>query len=504
MEVGNVLLLLSLISSFISTTMFFIALKKKNSKYAETAEIALYFSLSSCFASLLILIYYFLTDNFLIEYVYSHSHKTMNVLYKISAVWAGKEGSLLIWSFFSLLIASLFVSYGKKDLEWLKASTVLTGIASYILLITFLESPFHVFSFKPSDGFGLNPILRTFEMILHPPIIFLAYALAAVPFSMHISNLNAERFAKMTFLLLSLGIFLGGFWAYKTLGWGGFWAWDPVENSSLLPWLSILAYLHSKKARSFFAYLTFVFVILATYITRSGIVQSPHAFVGAGGELFLLLIVAATVLAYRNLKTNFDGFCYTSQIFLAMIVVLLMGIFSSIFYNVSVNYYYFTFLPLFALSVILILLKARRAILIHLGAILIFAGAISVWGFEKSYDLTLNPSAKVSDIELRFSSLNFSEDDEKFVVRSKIESNLAVFEPEIHFYRKPEKVVQTVNIVSTPLFDYYLVMEQFSNEFVKVKFSIIPLISLVWLGCFFIVLGVVFRLLKNRGYKFII
>ncbi len=499
MDPGFALLVLSLLSSAAASLLFLSAYRRRDSRHAEIAENALYLSLTLCFASLLLLAYYFLTDNFSVEYVWKNSHRAMASVYKLSATWAGREGSLLLWCLFSLLVASIFTSHGEKDARKLKASAILSAISAYLLLICALTAnPFEPFGFAPQDGVGLNPLLRTPEMILHPPIVFLAYALAAVPLAMHVSGMtNADRWMRATFVFLTLGILIGGWWAYRTLGWGGFWGWDPVENASLLPWLAAAAYFHSRE-KSFFASLTFALVVVAAFVTRSGIIESVHAFAGRGGEFYLLLIAAT--LAVARPKPDLNGTCSAPSIFVAAIAVVAMGTFANVFFSVERTYYLVTFVPAFALAVAMIIYRlrsVRRKLIIHAGVLLLFLGATSVWFFEKSYDLELSPHAEAAGFSFELLNVTVSEDAEKFTVTAKVASDLGVLEPKMKVYKieRRERTVSSVEIVSTPLFDYYFAIESFGEDFssAKAKFFVVPLISFVWLGSAAITVGAILR-----------
>ncbi len=498
MEIGGISLLLSLITSLLSAITFFHSIRRRDARTAEIAEILLYASLSFCLISFLVLTYYFLTDNFTIFYVYANSHKPMPLAYKFSAVWAGREGSLLLWSLFTLIAAAIYISSGSKDERKLKASLILASISSYILAINyFLSNPFVLLPFTPSDGVGLNPLLRTLEMMMHPPVVFLGYALAALPYALHLAGLQGEakRWARLAWLFLSLGIILGGWWAYKTLGWGGFWGWDPVENASLLPWLALTAYFHSSgKLRDAFAYLSFVLVIFAAFITRSGIIQSVHTFGESHSGWFYLIFMIAAMAAFYRLK-NSEGvktwYYYVPFLLAAAIVAVFLGTVTNVVVSVDRMYYLVTFVPVYGLIAALIVYNVKKfrsvRLILHLGVVLLFVGSTSVWFFEKSYELHLDPSDEAAGMKFTLLDVNFEEDAEKFTVVSKVKvDDLGIVTPKMYIYKieREEKSISSVELISYPWMDYYIAVRSFSRDFTSavVDFYIVPLISLVWIG----------------------
>ncbi|MEW6525157.1 MAG: cytochrome c biogenesis protein CcsA [Spirochaetota bacterium] len=276
----------------------------------------------------------FVLNTFQFLYVYQHSSVDLPFMYRIAAVWAGQEGSFLLWTFFVMIAVVLALRYEK---QYTQSFLTLAGLVTLVFIIHCLHNnPFaYVWDTSknvlpgaiPQDGLGLNPLLQDFWMVIHPPVLFAGYALATVPFVYAIiallyndySLLTAGyRWVVATVLTLGAGIFLGGYWAYKVLGWGGYWGWDPVENASLIPWLTGLALMHGlivqKRKRalirfnSIMAIVTFVLVIFGTFLTRSGVLSdfSMHSFSGAGNFTDLLLfivtvsIVTTGLLLYRR------------------------------------------------------------------------------------------------------------------------------------------------------------------------------------------------------------
>ena len=262
------------------------------------------------------LLYAFLTKDFQVSYVYSYSSETLPLVYAISALWGGQEGSLLLWAWLLALFAAIVVFQNRRKNRALMPYIVAILMAVelfFLILLTFVTSPFTLLNTVPPDGHGLNPLLQNPGMIFHPPILFLGYVGFTVPFAFAVAALlsgqlgdvwirSTRRWTLFSWCFLGLGILLGAQWAYAELGWGGYWAWDPVENASLMPWLTGTAYLHSvmiqerknmlKVWNIVLVMLTFLLCIFGTFITRSGILSSVHAFGQSSiGSFFLAFII---------------------------------------------------------------------------------------------------------------------------------------------------------------------------------------------------------------------
>ena len=263
----------------------------------------------------------FLRSDFSFALVTSHSSTTTPTFYRATAVWSSQEGSLLLWLLLLSLWSSLILFITRRRLREIApyATAVLLGLGAFFAsLLVFLESPFdQTIGAVPAEGVGLNPLLRHPSMMIHPPMLYSGYTLFAVPFAFAVGALVARRlnadwirstrpFTLTAWFFLGVGIVLGARWSYSELGWGGYWAWDPVENASLMPWLTGTAFLHSVMIQEKRGMLkvwnvslvlaTGVLAILGTFLVRSGILESIHAF-GAStlGVPFLVLI--ATMIA---------------------------------------------------------------------------------------------------------------------------------------------------------------------------------------------------------------
>jgi cytochrome c-type biogenesis protein CcmF len=336
--VGSLALLLALFAAAYAFLVGIVGIAGRRPLLTRTARyagIAIFPLVSLGVASLL---YLFFTDNFSMAYVAEHSSRALPSFYKFAALWAGQEGSLLFWSWLlSIFTVVALLANRRKHADLMPHVTVILGGIQFffLLLNNFVSSPFAVLgSVGPAgsthllslaNGQGLNPLLQYPEMVLHPPLLYLGYTGFAVPFAFALAALLVRspgeewihiirRWTIVAWSFLGIGILLGAHWAYAVLGWGGYWAWDPVENASLLPWITATAFLHAvvmqekrgmmKVWTVWLLFTTFLLGILGTLITRSGIVSSVHAFgkssIGIWLTVFLAVLVAACFWAYWN------------------------------------------------------------------------------------------------------------------------------------------------------------------------------------------------------------
>jgi len=270
-------------------------------RLAETARRAGMASFAAVLVAAGALVYAALTDDFSVAYILHHSNRALPGPYKFAVLWSGQEGSVLFWAL--LLSAYGFVLRLRHKVDQrlvAMASMVLAGIQVFFLILAnFAANPFGMMDSVAADGSGLNPLLQYPEMVIHPPMLYLGYVGVSVPFAFALAALImrypgekwihiTRRWTMVAWLFLTFGISLGAHWAYAVLGWGGYWGWDPVENASLLPWLSTTAFLHSvmmqekrgmmKVWNVWLIFITFMLSILGTMLTRSGMVSSVHAF----------------------------------------------------------------------------------------------------------------------------------------------------------------------------------------------------------------------------------
>ena len=316
--IGTISLATSLFFSLLAVMAYGYAMqvKAEQERAERWGRVSLF---GSCLAAVIASIYLWvmiLGDHFEIAYVASYSSKELPLMYKISAFWAGQQGSLLLW----LLIHAL-ASLCLCCRQHMKAAGLLVYalIESLLVILVLAKSPFVASVTAVQDGVGLNPLLQDPWMAVHPPVIFIGYALLAVPFAYAMGALlkdedqkswlePARRWALFAWGFLGAGVFIGGYWAYKVLGWGGYWGWDPVENSSLVPWLLAGAFVHilhvAKRRPAALSVLhlsvifTFALVIYGTFLTRSGILGdfSVHSFSGTSIGMTLAVVNAIVLI----------------------------------------------------------------------------------------------------------------------------------------------------------------------------------------------------------------
>ena len=267
--------------------------------------------------------------DFNIEYVWAYTARNLPDVFIVTAFWAGQKGSLLLWALILTLFGSLaqFLTPRRYAPLLPYVAGVTQAVAVFfIAVMLFAADPFERLAFTPLDGRGLNPQLQHPGMIIHPPLLYLGYISFTIPFAFAVAALLSRRldtgwifairrWSLVSWLFLAVGITLGMWWAYVELGWGGYWAWDPVENASLLPWLTMTAFLHSvmiqekrgmlKRWNLTLVVATFLLTIFGTFLTRSGVIASVHSFTQSPvGWYFLAFLVIAGTFAYTLLHTR--------------------------------------------------------------------------------------------------------------------------------------------------------------------------------------------------------
>ena len=338
-RIGNTFVLFSFACALLASLSYFFASKDQTEKnsWQSIARIAFRLHSLSVVGIVAVLFYMLLNHYFEYEYVWHHSNKTMPIRYIFSCFWEGQEGSFLLWTFWQVILGNILIRISKDweapvmtviSLVQAFLASMLLGI--YIFEIKIGSNPFTVLLretpdfaniplfknpnyLEKLDGRGLNPLLQNYWMTIHPPTLFLGFALTVVPFAYAIAGLWREKFSEwqkpalpwayIGIMILGTGILMGGAWAYEALSFGGFWAWDPVENSSLVPWLTLVGAAHvmlihkhngqSLLATFFLTFITFILILYSTFLTRSGILgeTSVHAFtdLGMSGQLLIYL-----------------------------------------------------------------------------------------------------------------------------------------------------------------------------------------------------------------------
>ena len=320
------------------------------------------------FLATFILSYQLMISNFDIDYVARYTSIETPTIYKISALWAGQSGSLLFWLFILSIFSTITILQNQQKhyslIPWVIISLTITQIF-FLILTNYVTNPFKPTEadFIVANGNGLNPLLQNITMAIHPPTLYLGYVGFSVPFAFAISALinrdtsplwiqSIRRWTLVAWLFLSMGIILGGWWAYQELGWGGYWAWDPVENASLMPWLTATAFIHSiiiqeKKDmlrlwNMVLIILTFALCIFGTFLTRSGVMSSVHSFTESSlGPIFLsfvsFILIASFGIMYSRLDdlkspkkiesftSRESGFLFNNMIFVVLCFAVFWG-----------------------------------------------------------------------------------------------------------------------------------------------------------------------------------
>ena len=334
-ELGQAAIYLSVFSCLWAMAMLWIGLRHNNYNAVVSGRNGVVGTFALITLATGALIYGFVTNDFSMKYVVEVSSYDQPLLYKVTALWGRMSGSLLFWLWLVTFFGALVVWTSQRATDYL-ADYALIPISIvqlfFIILVTGLvEGVYNPLERLPNgafarDGAGMNPLLQTPSMAFHPPSLYVGFVSLTVPFAFAIGTLlsgktgsewifRSRRWMMASWLVLTLGITLGGNWAYRELGWGGYWAWDPVENASFMPWLLGTAYLHSAMIQEkrnmlklwniILITLAFEFTLLGTFITRSGIVSSVHAFAQSDiGHYFLMFIGLSTLgvialLAYR-------------------------------------------------------------------------------------------------------------------------------------------------------------------------------------------------------------
>jgi cytochrome c-type biogenesis protein CcmF len=368
--IGSFALLLALALSVYSFGVGLAALffqgESRWDRLGETARRAGVVVFGAVFLAALALVVSAFHDDFTIAYIFHHSNRDLPWPYKFATLWSGQEGSLLFWA---LLLSGygfvLHLRYKTDPRLFAYASVILAGVQIFFLAITnFTANPFGLLEgpMRP-DGSGLNPLLQYPEMVIHPPMLYLGYVGFTVPFAFALGALIMKypgekwihitrRWTMVTWGFLTCGIFLGSHWAYSVLGWGGYWGWDPVENASLMPWLVGTAFLHSvmmqekrgmlKVWNMWLVFACFWLAILGTFLTRSGIISSVHAFaqssIGDWFAWFLAITFGVFVFFFvknakhlrsehklESLMSRESSFLFNNLLFLLLTLDVLWG-----------------------------------------------------------------------------------------------------------------------------------------------------------------------------------
>jgi len=317
-ELGSSSLFAAFLAFFLSSVLFSIGIRKKDIRFFESGKRAVTIGSLFVIISSLSLVYLLITQNFKVEYVASYTSSSLPFLFKIAAFWAGMEGSMLFWTFILSIYFLIYMFNAKtENLHQIISYLFISLVTLFFLFITsFFSNPFKTLPFTPPDGRGMNPLLQNYWMLIHPVTLYLGYVGFTIPFGYALAVLlkgerkgwerKIRKWSLVSWLFLSIGIVFGGRWAYLELGWGGYWAWDPVENASFLPWLTATAFIHTlfiqrkkntlKMLNLALIVITFILVITGTYITRSGILSSVHAFAESELSFYFVSLILLTFI----------------------------------------------------------------------------------------------------------------------------------------------------------------------------------------------------------------
>ena len=411
------------------------------------------------------LYYLIFTNQFDVAYVASYSSRKLPTIYKISAFWAGQQGSFLLWLLIHAAVGAYIAVTNKMDAHGLTAYLVIEALLAVIVL---MKSPFEPAAQVLHDGVGLNPLLQDPWMAIHPPIVFIGYALLAVPLSYSLGQLmdaprnldwlaTARKAALIAFAFLGAGIFVGGYWAYKVLGWGGYWGWDPVENSSLVPWLLTAVLIHMlglarhRCSVNLFAHLaaifTYALVIYGTFLARSGVLGdfSVHSFSGSSIGLALaaidgiILVASLIILTWRANVFPTNGYyeSFKSVDFMTLFGMLLIAFVAVIVFigmsmplftqllempaAVDASFYVRTTLPLAIIIMALMVIATKMCLskkfigkgglIVHVGVLIGFI-AILISGYgggTETQELTVGESVTMLGNDITYGGQRFSE-----------------------------------------------------------------------------------------------
>ena len=328
-DLGYIAMVTALAVALYGSIVPHLGVRRNNWNLIRSAQYATIFNFVLVALASALLIRAFIVNDFSLFYVWSNSSTDMPLFYKITAFWGGLDGSLLFWvlvqSSFAMIVAFRYQKTNRQIIPYV--ITVLNIIIAFLLvLLVIWSNPFALQTINPLEGRGLNPLLQNIAMTIHPPSLYLGYIGFSVPFAFAMAGLirgkldnewilTTRRWTLFSFYFLAIGLILGGQWAYEELGWGGYWAWDPVENAAFMPFLTGTAFLHSVMVQEkrnmlkiwnvVLIIITFGLSILGTFLTRSGVVNSVHSFTQSELGPFFLIFLAFLLL--RRMATSVKG-----------------------------------------------------------------------------------------------------------------------------------------------------------------------------------------------------
>ncbi|OPW90795.1 nitrite reductase [Citrobacter portucalensis] len=567
-EAGFLALLLSLGVNVLTPLAVLVGVRQRWQGVMRLATVGVWAQFTLLLLAFAILVFCFLTSDFSVVYVAQHSYSLLPWGLKLAAVWGGHEGSLLLWVLFLSGWSALFALRYRRDTDALFPLTlsVLSMITALLLLFVVVWSDPFVRIFPPAiEGRDLNPMLQHLGLILHPPLLYLGYGGLMVAAGVALASLlrgdfNTQsawvcwRWALPGWCALTLGIILGSWWAYCELGWGGWWFWDPVENASLLPWLSASALLHSlyiTRQRGIFrhwslllAIVTLILSLLGTLIVRSGILVSVHAFaldnVRAAPlfALFTVLSLASLGLyAWRGQQVRqnarFGGWSREMLIlvalllFSAVLLIVLIGTLYPMIYglfgwgrlSVGAPYFNRATLPFGLLMLLVIVLATVRsrnvsfriqlpALLAHAGVLVFAAGIVFSSGSRREISLNLSPGQQVelAGYIFRFERLDLEAKGNYTSEKAQItlwhnEKRIGSLQPERRFYAARRQQMMEPGIRWNLMHDWYAVMgEKTGPDRYAMRLYVQTGVRWIWGGGLLMVFGALLSAWRGRKH----
>jgi cytochrome c-type biogenesis protein CcmF len=369
-KIGFLLQVFGLLSGVVATLFYVMSVKERSKcPVFRLANIFLLIQVASITLAVLLLLLALVSGNFNLVYVANYTDSALPVIYKLSALWAGQAGSLLFWAWLASVFTAVELWRIREHDHVYQSYTFLICVFTttfFLFLCTFITSPFETLDFTPYDGRGMNPMLQNSGMLIHPPLLYIGFVGFLIPFAHAFASAckrditsfwirSVRKWMLFTWIFLTAGIVLGSWWAYVELGWGGYWAWDPVENASLFPWITATAFIHAaivyerRNRLKVWCYLliliTFELTIFGTFLTRSGIMtDSVHSFGSSplGGFFVFFMLVSAIAYIVATLPNRkriedkdyeFNFFSKEGLFFFAMLAFLALTL-ALIFYTV--------------------------------------------------------------------------------------------------------------------------------------------------------------------------
>src|SRR5437764_1012442 len=472
---------------------------RRRAHLVRSAEHAAYAVFGLVVIATAILLRALLRHDFTLEYVAAYSSSTLPTQYTIAALWGGQKGSLLFWSLLLTLFTTIVQVQNRERNRALMpfvTATLMTVAVFFLSLLVFVTDPFERLPVAAREGADLNPLLQNYWMMIHPPSLYTGYVSASVPFAFAIAALatgqlgdqwtrSVRRWALFSWAFLSLGNLLGARWAYEVLGWGGYWAWDPVENAAFMPWLVSTAYLHSvmiQEKRDMLRVWNVVLVLLTLALTLFGTFLARSAFAGpvAAG------LVAAAALAVARVPLGYAFATFALGVFV-------LGTIGQEFWR-----------GMRARQAMLhesapralgrLVGKNRRrygGYLIHVGVVSIFVAIAASNAFRIEAQETLKPGDEMAAGKFRLRYERITSDDNAHLSRLAAQvsvwrdgKQIATLAPEKRFYKKPQQPTTEVAMRSTLGEDLYLVLGSYDppSGLVTLQAYVNPLVSWLWIG----------------------